>query len=533
MLRPTADRRTFLGALAAPFLVATKGINRGRPRASTTAGMVEGLYEQGICVFRGIPYAASTGGDNRFRPPQPPAPWTGVRDCSRSGFSAPQQVHVSRERAAFAAVEEISEDCLTLNVFTPEPRDGARRPVMVWFHGGGWRTGAGSAPALQGHGLARDGDVVLVTVNHRLDVLGFLQIADGDERFLDAGNLGVLDMVCALQWVRDNAAAMGADPGNVTIFGQSGGGSKVAALLACEKAAGLFHKAIAMSCSGCLRFAEPAEGAAIARKVAAKLGLERLTGPILQTVPMATLIAAAESGCRPMLDGRTFSRHPFDPDASPLSRNIPLLAGNVANETRLTLLAGGMKNFAIEKAEAVRRIARFLAISGIEAETIYQAYALQYPHDSAALILAAVTGDYTYVRNTRRMADLQARHALVHTYMFMHRSPILSGLLGAPHESDVPYIFGTIAAAESIIGREGQALALSQMMIRTWTAFARSGTPGHPLLQSWPIHSPGSNLAMLLDLAPRFGPVPGQRARSQLDRLPWYEYSRSVDYNRD
>ena len=292
------------------------------PVVETTHGKLRGArQENGVLAFKGVRYGETTGGANRFLPPVPVMPWAGIRDATRFGASAPQVASLQEKLAAwYGTIEPINEDCLFLNVFTPSIGHG-RRPVMVWLHGGAWANCAGTAPGFDGTHLARGGDVVVVTINHRLNVFGYINLGDKDPRFADAGNAGVLDMVAALRWVRDNATAFGGDPGNVTIFGQSGGAAKVTALMGLPAAKGLFHKAIAQSCSGGLRLDGVEESSRQAHDLAAALGTG-VSGSALQAVPMDRLIEGMKKvpdPFRPVLDTRNFPRDPFGP-AAPADR---------------------------------------------------------------------------------------------------------------------------------------------------------------------------------------------------------------------
>ncbi len=500
----------------------------------TTSGRVRGRTENGADVFKAIPYAASTAGSNRFLPPQAVQPWAGVRDAFEFGSSAPQGPVARGLTYWYRRIEPVSEDCLTLNVFTLAAGRAACKPVMVWMHGGGWWTFSGTAPAYHGSSLARLGDVVVVTVTHRLNLFGHLKLDDADPRFADSGNAGVLDMVAALQWVRDNVAAFGGDPANVTIFGQSGGGGKVSALMAAPPAKGLFHKVIAQSCSGSLHVTGQAEAAAMAHRLAGQLGLPRLSGEALQALPMDRLVAAfvaAPLPYRPILDGRTFTRNPFDPDAPPMSRDIPFMAGNTASETRLKM-ASDPRNFSLEPDEVQRRTARFLQIDPVEAGRIMEAYRDADPRASVSDLLGAISTDYAYIRNTRRAALLQAAagRAPVYTYLFNWRTPALEGLLQSPHSVEVPFVFGTPHEAVDTVGISPDHATLTKMMIATWSAFAYTGDPNNSTLPQWPRYDGKDRSTMVLDVKSRLESDPGGKARAAIEHLPFYEYSMPQNY---
>ncbi len=499
----------------------------------TTGGKLRGVTAGGVSSFKGVPYAATTAGSNRFRPPVSAAPWTGVREARTFGASAPQLPASTDPLSSwYNALEPMAEDCLFLNVWTPDP--SGKRPVMVWLHGGAWVSCAGSAPGFDGTVLAQQGDVVVVTLNHRLNLFGSLRLEDRDERFAQSGNAGVLDMVAALRWVRDNAAAFGGDPGNVTIFGQSGGGAKVSALLACPAARGLFHKAIAQSCSGSLRLASADEAAALAHGLAQKLGLDRPTGAALQAVPAQTLIAATKGMppvFRPVLDGVTFPANPFDPAAPAGAGEIPTLFGNAATECTL-YMAADMANFSLDAAEVGRRLARFLRTDAPATARIIAAYRSAMPGATPSEIMAAVTTDYTYRRNTTREAALQAQtaRAPVYAYVFDWRTPVRGGVLQSPHTSEVPFVFGTAPAAQALLGTGPDIAPLTQMMVATWSAFARTGNPANPHLPSWPRYEAATRQTMLLSRESKAASNPGGERREALAGLPPFEYSMPVNY---
>jgi para-nitrobenzyl esterase len=502
------------------------------PIVETKYGKLRGLTQDGVHIFKGVRYGASTAGANRFMPPRPVTPWSGVQDALAFGNSAPQLAESQSSLYQwYTHVETTSEDCLSLNVFTPGLKDHKRRPVMVWLHGGSWVACAGSAPGFNGTNLARNGDVTVVTVNHRLNAFGYLHIGDKDERFADSGNAGLLDLVAALKWVRAHAAEFGGDPNNITIFGQSGGAAKVMALMGFPAARGLFHKVIVESCSGGMRITSEDEAAQQAAALAKHLDMTELSGSALQQVPTEKLVQALkgiEDPFRPVIDGRNFKHNPFDPTAPDISAHIPMMVGNTATESTY-YLARDPKNFSVEMPTVQHRLGRFLKLDAPAVDKIIEAYKSAMPEASPTDILIASTTDYLFRRNTMRVAELQAapKKAPVHYYVFDRKTPVQNGELRSPHTSEVPFVFGTAEASAAMVGTSADIPKVTKVVQSTWVAFARTGNPKNPTLPEWPAYSADKRMAMMLNAESRAESNPGGEARASLDSLPYYEYSTS------
>jgi para-nitrobenzyl esterase len=498
----------------------------------TVLGRVRGIDGAGVLSFRGIRYGETTAGANRFCPPVRPAPWAGIQDAMVWGPSAPQRVpgvYAEPFYAWYSTIQDVSEDCLFLNVFTPAA-DGNRRPVMVWLHGGGWRNFAATAPGTDGSLLAKSEDVVVVTLNHRLGALGFLALGKDDEQFVDAGNAGLLDIVMALEWVRDNISAFGGDPANVTIFGQSGGGAKVAALMAMPAAVGLFHKAIVQSSSGGLRIATYEEAEALARNLATSMGIDRAEGSELQKVPLDYFMVGLQSTpgyFRPIIDGRTFDGDPFFPSAPRVSSEVPLLAGCTNTETTY-YMRRNPASFHLRFPEVEARLAGFLQIDATAARRVMEAYRDAEPFARPSDVLVAATTDYLFKRNTYRMASLRDEAAAnSFAFVFAWETSLEGGQLRSPHTCEIPFIFGSIEAARALIGTGPDLERMTKVMMATWAQFARSGNPNNPLIPEWRVFAGTERPTMSLRAESLLLPNPGGEARGMLDGLPFYEYSRS------
>lgn len=502
------------------------------PEADTPGGRVRGAARQGAQAFLGIPYGASTAGEGRFCPPRPAAPWAGTREAVTHGPSAPQLPNADYADAImswYGAIRDLSEDCLRLNVFTPAC-DTARRPVMVWLHGGGWTQFASTAPGFDGAALAAAGDVVVVSLNHRLGVFGFLRLEDEDPRFADSGNAGMLDIVLALEWVRDTISGFGGDPGNVTIFGQSGGGAKVAALMAMPAARGLFHKAIVQSSSGSRRITGPEEAARNARDLARALGLERATGAAMQALPMERILRATTQVpgvFRPVIDGRSFAGDQWFPGAPETARGIPLMAGCTATEAA-AYMRFDARNADISEESLRLRLGRFLGTGPDLTLRLIAAYREGMQGATPTQILIAAATDQLFCRNTYAIARLQAETgAPAYAYRFARPVAAGGGWLGAPHSAELPFIFGTTDAAALFVGTGPDIAPMTRMMMATWAAFARNGSPANPALPEWRPYGAPDRPVMVLAAEPALRPDPGAGARAALEVLPIYEYGTS------
>src|SRR6266478_3115501 len=500
----------------------------------TVSGKLRGIVQNGVRIFKGIPYGGPVEGAGRFMPPAKPAPWTGMRDALDFGPRAmqpDQPFGISPEVLALLSLNDpqpMSENCLVLNVWTPAAGDGYKRPVMFWCHGGAFTAGSGSSDWYDGANLSRKGDAVVVTVNHRLGVLGYLHLGDlGGDAYAASGNAGMLDLVTALTWVRDNIAGFGGDPANVTIFGESGGGAKVSVLMAMPAAHGLFHKAIIQS-GAAIRVSTRERAHALAEAVLKELGVGHNECERLQKVPAERLLAAIASASRavgrsrwplldrydfgPVVDGSDLPQHPADPGAPPTADDIPLMIGGTREESAFFLADDdAVWNGSLTEVELRERLT---AVAGGETDGLLAAYRSAMPQANPAdRLIAAATGSNFWIRTillTERYAA--RRRAPVYMYSLDWQSPAHGGRLKAHHAMDLPFVFDNTEVADTTAGAPG-AQELAARVAVTWIAFARNGIPDNPAIPSWPAYSTEDRATMIFDAACRVAHDPGREMR--------------------
>jgi para-nitrobenzyl esterase len=409
-----------------------------QPIADTRAGRICGRDADGTAVFKGIPYAVPPVGERRFLPPAPMEAWAGVQDAFAYGHSCPQP---PERPQGWAHEPSTGEDCLYLNVWTPAIGDGGGRPVMVWFHGGGFTTGSGSWPLYDGSALARRGDVVVVTVNHRLGIFGYLHLASAaGADYATSGNAGMLDLVASLEWVRDNIAAFGGDPGNVMIFGESGGGAKVSTLMAMPAARGLFHRAAVQSGPG-LRVRTPAQADRTAADTLKQLGVDARDRAALAALSTEALLAAQDAGgararfaFSPVLDGAAVSAHPADALADGTAPDVPVVIGT--NRDEASLFMAGTRAFTDPAALEGDGLARRLAHLGDDAPAVIDAYRAEMPGAPPRDLLIAIESDRMMRLPSIDWAERKiAGRGKAPVWMYLFRWA--SGLLGSAHGFEI------------------------------------------------------------------------------------------------
>jgi len=478
----------------------------------TIYGKVRGYIHNGIYTFKGIPYARA----ERFMAPEKPAKWEGVRSSMAYGPACPRALtSFVIDEAEFPFQHNwgyINENCLNLNIWTKKASERSKKPVLVWFHGGGFSSGSSAdLPSLEGESLSRKGDVVVVSVNHRLNVLGFLDLAAYGEKYASSPNAGLMDLVAALQWVNENIALFGGDPGNVTIFGQSGGGGKVTCLLNAPSAKGLFQRAIVQSGSYVSRFMEDSIAKKVAAGVLEELGLQPVQVDSLQKIPYEVLNAAGwralknvEESLRPeertffglnwgpVLDGKFLPYQPNEASAMALSRDIPMLIGSTKNE--FAPLVPGSGDISMDSAKR-----KLQAKYGDKVPAYLAAVKKAYPQ-------TVKPSDYLDIDFILRSGAIsQADHkavpgaAPVYMYLFTWQSPVLDSSYKAMHCMELPFVFNNIKRCEEMTGGGEQAYELADKMSEAWINFAKTGNPNTGALPPWPAYSSGNGATMIFD----------------------------------
>ncbi|MDZ4692413.1 carboxylesterase/lipase family protein [Terricaulis sp.] len=502
------DRRALMASglalAAAPDVRA-----QAAPIARTTFGRVRGATEGGVLSFKGVRYGAPT---QRFMAPREPTSWRGVRDALAYGPACLQRGLDD---------EPQSEDCLFLNIWTPSLQ--GQRPVLLYIHGGAYNTGSGSSPITNGARLAERGDVVVITLNHRLNAFGYAYLAA--HGFPDSGNVGQLDLILALEWVRENIGHFGGAPGLITVFGQSGGGAKIATLMAMPAAAGLFHRALTMSGQQ-VTASGPLNATRRTNAYLEACGLSAQNTRDIATLPASRLVEALQPTdpvlgfgsiyFGPVLDQRYLQRHPFYPDAAPQSLAIPMMIGNTRDETR-GFVGSDRSLFSLTWDEVAPRLASAMRID-IDPAHVVREYRLLYPNYSPSDVYFAAS---TAARSWRgALIELEERAragAPAYAYQLDWRAPAEGGIFGAPHTLDIPLVFGNLEDSHWIGARTPEAEAMSARMMDTLIRFARTGDPG------WPAYTPNARQTMIFDTTSRVVSDPRRRERELFARVPYIQ----------
>ncbi|HEY2882952.1 MAG TPA: carboxylesterase family protein [Pirellulales bacterium] len=500
------------------------------PIAITTAGKIRGFVDQQINVFKGVPYGGDTS-QRRFQPSLAPSPWTETRDCLAFGPAAPVGGGGGQRKDNGVAIADNREDCLRLNVWTPALRDGGKRPVMVYIHGGAYSSGTGNSNLYDGVHLCHRGNVVVVTMNHRLNVFGFLYLKElGGPEFADSGNVGMLDLVLMLKWVRDNIAEFGGDPGNVLIFGQSGGGAKCATLMAMPEAHGLFHRVISMSGQQ-VTATQPEHATETAKQVLAALDITPERIAEIKKIPVDRLLSAMRGHYfGPVKDGRSLPRDPFDPDAPPLSASIPMMLGNTHDET-VALIGGSDASLFTLTWETLpgkidQHIKQFLG--DLKPSDVAERYRKMYPSYSPSQVFFAAT---TAFRSWRSQVIESERRAEQNspggTFVYqLNWGTERNGGRWAGHASDIPLALDNVNNGSffspqdrSAANPEGQKMA--DIMADTFIAFVRTGVPDNPRIPHWPSFNLKERPTMIFDLEPKIEDDPRGDERRLIETVSY------------
>jgi para-nitrobenzyl esterase len=501
----------------------------------TEHGRVRGYIFRGISIFRGIPYGAPTGGANRFLPPKPPTPWTGVASAVNYGETAPQGQGPLAEGGSPGNRPVIGEDCLRLNVWTPAA-DRARRPVMIWLHGGGFEAGSGSSMLYDGTNLCRRGDVVAVSINHRLGLFGHCHLADvAGADFAGSANVGFLDIVAALKWVATNIEAFGGDPGNVTIYGQSGGGRKVSISMASPAARGLFHRGIVQSGSH-LRLLTTDQANELTDRLLAHLAIKPGEAAKLQALTMEELIRAnreigKQSARRfsPTIDATVFNAHPWDPQAPAISADIPMMVGTCRTELSNQTGSADPETFSLTEAGLAEKLKAFLPAEDIA--EITEVFRRSSPQANPSELFFKIITARGYWRDSVIQTERKAAQGVapVWSYRVMWRTPVEGGRRITPHNTDLPFMFDNVSKGPAIVGPgTDETAAMARSMSESWLAFARTGDPNNEAIPTWTPYDLKRRTVMLFDVPSQALEDPHREERLAMERYPTQQLGRTL-----
>lgn len=520
-------RTVILGALTAPMIGAMAASGNATsptdPIVQTRHGPVRGLRAEGLLIFKGLRYGADTR-PQRFSRPVPPTPWREPLNAQTYGPACPQ--HGSGEAQ--------SEDCLFLNLWTPDTHPGAKRPVMVYIHGGAYHSGSGADPLYEGSHLAAKGDVVVITLNHRLNAFGYLYLPRlMGPAFSDSGNAGMWDLILALKWIADNVEAFGGDPRRVMLFGQSGGGAKIASLMAAPAAKGLFHAAATMSGQQ-VTASGPLHATARAEAFLKAAGLNAGDPQVLLEAPAGRLVDALTAAdpinparglyFGPVLDEQFLHRHPFWPDAPAQSASVPMILGNTKDETRNLIGARDASVFELDWASLPARLAAEMR-ADLSPELVVARYRQLYPTYRPADVLFAATTASRSWRGQVEEADARARQgAPTWVYRMDWPSPLDGGKWGAPHMIDIALAFGNLTSPGALAGASASARRVSDQLGQAFISLARRGNPNHHGLPEWLPHRLPERLTMVFDRESRLLADPRGDERRLFAKVPFIQW---------
>ena len=497
---------------------------------STKSGKLEGSLENGLYVFKGIPYAAPPVGDLRWMPPQPAKPWNGVRSAKKFGPIAPQTPMPAGIIPPITQPQ--SEDCLFMNVYTPG-LDTAKRPVMVWIHGGAFTIGAGSEDNFNTDTLPRRGNIVLVTINYRLGTLGFLRLkeATGD-KIPSTGNEGLLDQVAALKWVKENIAAFGGDPKNVTVFGESAGGMSIGCLMVMPSAKGLFQKAILESGVGSTAVSLKESNAGGEQFVTVS-GIKKDNVKAFRALTTAQLLeiegrmrtvgagpgeAQKITATTPVVDGDVIPDVPNQMARKGIAKDISAVIGTNLEEWKLfSMMQPGWAK--MDEAEMLKRIGVYMPAE--DARKVVEAYRQARKKRGEAVtpaeIMSAINTDIMFRMPAVDLVEAQRDNKQrVYNYLFTWKSPAMGGVFGACHGLEIGFVFGKYDAMFCGTGPDADKLA--ERIQDAWLAFARTGDPSTKSLGDWPVYG-AKRMTMLLDKGPAVVAAPYEEERAAWDTV--------------